>query len=168
MRIMFLVLVVALVTTVTSISAQYTENELIDHFQLWHACQPVPLRVEPMKDAAVEMGLTREAIATTVRSRLRAARLYSSEDVTPGQPYLYVSVTTVRRVFDVNIYFFRWLSDPITGVESFATTWIRGMVGHHGGDAGYVLSAVSRKTDEFIDAYLRVNESACSRSPIDP
>ena len=164
MRIVFLALLVALLGAVTPIPAQYTEDiGVTDYFQLWHACQPVPLRVEPMPAAAVEMGLTREAIATTVRSRLRAARLYSSEDTPSRRPYLYVNVTTVNRTraFSVTFHFFKWLPDPITELESFATTWTTGMVGVHGGDAGYVLSSVSRKTDEFIDAYLRVNEAAC-------
>ena len=186
MRIVFLAPLVALLGTVTPISAQSIDEstpesivksvfEESDRFKLRNACEPIYLEVGYPNDDAVKMGLTHEALATTVRSRLRAARLYSSEDVVDyssgalrGRPYLHVNVTTVNRAFGVIFDFSKWLSDPIIGVERFATTWFRGMVGHHGGDAGYVLSAVSRKTDEFIDAYLRVNEPACSRSPIDP
>ena len=50
--------------------------------------------------------------------------------------------------------------------KGLAATWDRGVVGQGGG--AYILSSVSRLTDKFIDEYLRVNESACSRSPIDP
>ena len=44
---------------------------------------------------------------------------------------------------------------------SQSTTWRIGTYGTHGGDAGYILQALSEKLDKFILEYLRVNESAC-------
>ena len=42
-------------------------------------------------------------------------------------------------------------------------TWNTGFAGTHGGNAGYVLSSVSRDADKFIDEYLRVNTESRGR-----
>lgn len=114
------------------------------------------------------MGLTREAIVTTVRSRLRAARLYSSSGSVLN-PFLYVNVNTVPggTGFNVDLHFQKRVSDPISGRDGIAATWHKSITGQSR-DVGYILSGVSRLTDMFIDEYLGVNEPACSRSPIDP
>ena len=39
--------------------------------------------------------------------------------------------------------------------------WETGSYGTHGGDADYILQAVSERLDRFILEYLRVNETAC-------
>ena len=159
--------VAALLVSVTPISAQSIVEQRVDRFKLWNACEPIYLGVEYLGDEAIKMGLTREAITTTVRSRLRAARLriYRGRD-----PYLlYVNVTTLSRgtAFSVRLEFKKRLPDPeLNGKKGFATTWNTMTVGQ--GDAAYILSVVSRLTDQFIDEYLRVNEPSCPRSPIDP
>ena len=149
----------------TSVGAEGVSSS--DRFQLWNACKPIDLVVEHLNDAAVKISLTREAITTAVRSRLRAARLYSSKTA----PFLYVSVTLVRTrttSSSISLKFNKWLPDPkLNGQVGSATTWNRHVV-QQGGNADYILSAVSQLTDLFIDEYLRVNGSACSRSPIDP
>ena len=50
-----------------------------DRFRLWNDCGPMKLVVENLPKAAADIGLTREAITTAVRSRLRAAHLYSTQ-----------------------------------------------------------------------------------------
>ena len=40
---------------------------------------------------------------------------------------------------------------------------LRGSTGTHGGDAGFILSAVSQHLDKFLVEYLRVNEENCGR-----
>ena len=144
----------------------------IDRFGLWNACKPIHLVVEHTGDDAVRMGLTQRAIATTVRSRLRATRLYGSSGGggSGSNPSLYVNVSTVGNRgagFNVNLGFLKYVSDPISGEEGHATTWHRGVVGQSR-DVGYILSGVSQLADEFIDEYLRVNEPACPRSLIVP
>jgi len=68
-------------------------------------------------------------------------------------------VNTLKSAFTVNFQFNKMLSDPITGIESFAATWREGFVGR--GDADYILSTISLLMDKFLDEYLRVNEKAC-------
>ena len=157
-------------TATTPVGAEESEDfgrfmrDEIDRFKLWNACEPIYLAVEDLDDDDAKRGLTREAITTTVRSRLRAARLYSSE-YAPSQPYLYANVNTLSGESRVMAYstaleFKKSLPDPkLNGLEGHATTWETGVVGQ--GDAAYILSSVSRLTDKFIDEYLRVNDSAC-------
>ena len=166
--------VVALLIALTPIYADDTtedfRSELAEAlnglFELGNECKPINLAVEEVGSRGIAMGLTKEAITTTVRSRLRAARLYRSG----SGPYLYVNVNILpgATAFSVTFEFRKLLSDPkLSGLEGFATTWDRAMVGQTM-NVGYIFSWISQLTDEFIDDYLRVNESACSRSPIDP
>lgn len=153
----------------------------MDRFQLWYACEPIYLIVESLPDHAAEWGLTREAITTAVRSRLRAARLYSRSSrrsvpyrpgsivhVSDSRALLYVHVNSLSEgeAFSVDVEFKKRLSDwsrlpdpARSGEAGRATTWDTGSVGQ--GDADYILSTVSQLTDRFIDEYLRVNASAC-------
>ena len=130
----------------------------LDRFKLWNNCEPMMLVVEKLSDDATEIGLTREAVLTTVRSRLRAARLYSDQHFVSG---LYVNVNVVSQ--SVNVYFgYRKLvRDFASGVDFFAITWHIGSSGIHSQDSSFILSSVSQLMDNFIDDYLRVNASAC-------
>ena len=133
---------------------------IVDDFALGNECKPVALLVELLPTGAAEMGLKRETIVTMVRSRLRAARLYTRE----SEPYLYVNVNagSQRAAFGVRLMFMKVLSDPISGTKNFAATWDKGMVGQ-ALEADYILSTISLLMDQFIDEYLRVNEEACRR-----
>ena len=156
-------LVLALAAT-TPVGAEESEDfgrsvrDEIDRFDLWNACEPIYLLIEGLGDGAVKSGLTHEAITTTVRSRLRAARLYRGSR---RSPHLYVNVNALSggRAFNVFVGFNKPFFDRISGRAGSATTWDTRMVGQ--GDAAYILSLVSQLTDKFIDEYLRVNDSAC-------
>ena len=172
---------VLLAVIVSPIAADETDIDMIatallDRFQLGNACEPVNLSVEGIDTEAMARGLTQENIMTMVRSRLRAARLYRRE----SKPYLAVLVTAVPEgtAFSVAVKFKKVLSDPTapallreleegTFALGLAVTWERSVVGQSR-EASFILSGVSRLTDEFIDEYLRVNAPACSRGPLDP
>lgn len=130
-----------------------------DRFRLWNACKPMRLAVEPLRQDAADIGLAKDAIETTVRSRLRGARLYDAG----GLEFLVANVTVVGRAFSVTIEYYKAVSDPASGQVYPTETWNTGSVGTHGGNAGYVLSFVSRGADKFIDEYLRVNAESCGR-----
>ena len=53
------------------------------------------------------------------------------------------------------------LYDAASGMNMYAGTWISAGAGTQGGDAGYILQAVSESLDQFILDYLHVNEDAC-------
>ncbi len=134
-----------------------------ERFALWNDCRPIRLVVQDLGDDAADIGLKWEAISVAVRSRLRAARLYTAEMGWPPQSQLYINVNIVGAAFDITVEYNKWLTDSISGEQGFAATWSKGSTGTHGRNSGFVLSAVSRHTDSFIDEYLRVNEDACKR-----
>ena len=154
-----------------------------DRFGLWNGCRPVDVLVVSLSDDAGKIGLRREDIETTVRSRLRGARIH--DGVPPhgepgwvgwmvrhrsyGEPFLYVDISVVSLAFDIEVGFRRSVKvlltmpegmDPLVGP---ATTWRTGSTGTHGRNASYILSSVSQHVDKFIDEYLRVNADACRR-----
>ena len=148
-------LAAALLLTAASASAGAVSES--DRFYLWNECRPTSLFVERLPDDATATGLTEEAIEIAVRSRLRAARLYSDSALS----YLYINVNVVGRAFGIGVEYNKYVRDLATKLERRATTWDVGSTGTHGGDSNFILSGVTQHTDEFIDEYLRVNTDAC-------
>ena len=129
-----------------------------DRFRLWNNCAPLDLVVENLSDDAAKVGLTREAVELAVRSRLRAARLYSEQRSTS---YLYVRISVLGFSHSVVIAYNKRVRDYASGESRTAITWSRGFIGTHGSSSSFILSGVSEHMDRFIDEYLRVNASAC-------
>ena len=130
-----------------------------DRFQLWNDCRGMSLFVADLGEVEADLDLTKDAVETAVRSRLRAARLYDAE----ASYYLYIYVDAVGQAFRIDVEYYKWLNDFASGESRLATTWRTGSTRTHGGRADYILSIVSQNMDEFIDEYLRVNEDACAR-----
>ena len=155
-----------------------TNAEESMRFMYWTGCSPLKLIVAMDSDDAVRMGLTEEAIATAVRSRLRAARLYTdTNDREVPLLVMHVGVVSSKRItggaFSIDVALHKHLYDPLSGHSFSAQTndiagLLYGILGLHAGNAAFILSQIGRAMDGFIDTYLRVNEPACPRSPIDP
>ena len=148
-----------LLTAAASASADVVSD--YDRFQLWNECRPMRLVVEPLPDDATAIDLTDDAIKIAVRSRLRAARLYSEDGSEGAWAYLYINVLVVGPAVSIGIEYHKFVWDIATKLEFQATTWRRGVTGTHGGNSNYILSSVAQGADEFIDEYLRVNADAC-------
>ena len=134
----------------------------LDRFRLWNDCRPMNLVIEGLPAGGAGIGLTNEAVAAAVRSRLRAARLYEAvED--PYLPYLYVQVNVFESAFDTRVEYRKVVADVATDQIGFGATWRVGRLGTHGWSPAFILSGVSQSMDEFIDEYLRVNSDACAR-----
>ena len=133
-----------------------------DKFSLWNDCQAINLVINVDKEVA-DASLSVETVKTSVRSRLRAARLYTEEDYRDdglARPLLYVNVTSIDRAFRIDFQFNKWTFDPLSDFSSFAAiTWKSGSTGV--GGSTYIFSTLSQYTDQFIDEYLRVNAEAC-------
>ena len=137
----------------------------MDRFDLWNGCERVGLLVEGLPDRARKIGLREATIETTVRSRLRGARIYTDRLIAP---YLYVNVNVGGPAYTVTVQFERKVmvllpatpkgTGDLTGQ---APTWQTASMGTHGGTAAFVLSSVAQDVDRFIDEYLRVNADAC-------
>lgn len=143
------------------VAAQDTLQRL-ENFELFTNCAQMTLVVENLSDDAADIGLTRERIQTIAESRLRAARLYD-EDVL--SPYLHIHVRVLSRSFSIEIAFKKRLFDAESAYCGAATTWNRSGLGTHGGAASYILQHLSELLDRFMLDYLRVNEDACDASP---
>ena len=126
-----------------------------DHFSLWQGCKPTRLSVH-LSEKETYIDLTKDAIEIAVRSRLRAARLYSGDIMDPA-PWLYVTVAVVGDAFHVRFEFMKFLIEPIKKMLGLAVTWSTDATGTHSGDSNFILSSVEQITDLFIDEYLRVN-----------
>ena len=137
--------------------AQSEVKQRVARFKLYTACAPLDLIVESLHPDAGEIRLTKSAITTTVRSRLRAARIYNAEQTA----YLYVNVNVAGRAYSINVSLNRWLTDPVHDTSGIATTWNSGSTGTHGGNSGYILQVIGEHMDRFIDQYLEINEPAC-------
>lgn len=134
------------------------QDESQERFELFTRCAAMDLRVSFQDNADGASNLTIGQIERAVRSRLRAARLYRET----SSFMLRVFVMAQSQAFSVDLSFYKSLYDSTSSVQGLAITWQSGGVGTHGGNANYVLSSISQEMDEFLDDYLRVNESACA------
>ena len=153
-------LIAAFLVASASAGAEIDENAGIDldRFGLWNECSPIHLAVSNLSEDAATIGLAKDTIEVAVRSRLRAARLYST---TESVALLLVRVNVVGLAYTVNFDYLKVVTDYATKIKLMATTWDAVGTGTHGQSADYILATVARHTDVFIDEYLRVNADAC-------
>ena len=138
--------------------------ETAQRFNLINGCRPVPVHLRtPLEGSgdAKAIGLIEGQLQDAAESRLRAARLYKDSFEAGDNALLHVHVGVTRRSLSASVSYLKRLRDPF-GSVGFAPTWSRRTVGEPGKDAEYIVSSLSGYMDEFIAAYLRVNESACA------
>ena len=151
-------LAVTLVSS-TAVGETSTFKERHARFQLFSDCGPMQIFVEELDEDAANIGLTEGPILAAAESRLRSARLYSTE----ADQYLYINVNVVDVAFSARLEFNKVVSDPLSGERLYATTWNIGSFGTHAGDSGFILSDISQHLDKFLVEFLRVNEEACGK-----
>lgn len=129
-------------------------------FQLFNACRPMRLLVEHLPDEGRKIDLTREILQAAAESRLRAARLYTEDADKADFSTLYVNVNVTSFAFDISLEYHKLVTDKF-GRAAPAMTWRTGSTGTHGKDGGFIVSQLSQYLDEYLAAYLRVNEGDC-------
>ena len=133
-----------------------------DRFSLWTGCAPVAELIDGIDGTVERLTLDRRDIATAVRSRLRAARIFDDAGL-----WLVVNITVSGPAFSVDVEFMRSVEVRPKGTKALvgmAATWESGSTETHGDNPSHILSSVSRHVDKFIDEYLRVNADACRNS----
>ena len=110
--------------------------------------------------AAGGIGVKKKALHAAVESRLRAARLYADSITSENPVALTVDVSVVGEAFDTSVGYIKILTDEF-GTRAPAMAWQTSSFGTHGRDATYLVASVSEHLDEFLAAYLRVNEEDC-------
>ncbi len=136
----------------------------LELFELFTDCRPVYLTVFVQVDAPEVSGLTEERVKSVAESRLRAARLYESNpellsDI--GLLHVAVWVQEQSRVSTSKVEFLKPFTDQFTSQYRHTGTWESARAGIADSNGSLVMQAVSEMVDEFINEYLRVNESAC-------
>lgn len=144
----------------TTWGQDYPNADQVELFQLWNNCRPVEMIIGQLPNDALDFGLRVENIEVAVRSRLRAARIFT-EEPQYRSGLLEVGVTVTGFTFNANAWYYKIFDDPASGITASAISWTRGVSGVHARDSTYVVSSISQVIDIFIDEYLRVNEEAC-------
>ncbi len=126
--------------------------------------------IEPIRSEAQEDGLTDDLLQTDVELQLRKAgiRVLTKEECfeTPGAPYLYINVNTVKfknlelYSFNIKIELTQYIHlerDPTITIP--ADTWSVGMVGSVVASQikSFVRENLSNLVDKFLNDYLAVN-----------
>ena len=135
-------------------------KDLYERFRLFSDCSPMCLVIENLSSDAKKIGLTDEAIQAAVESRLRSARLYTSDE---SKPFFYVKVYVIGNAFSIRLFYYKSVYDPLSGNSNYAPTWYSGVTGTHSGKPGYIRSLISDSMDRFLLEFLRVNENACEK-----
>ena len=110
-----------------------TNVEESERFLFWTGCSPLRLNILMLPDSiapdpdSVSMGLTEVVVATAVRSRLRAARIYADAD-SEEAPVLIVNLRVIHSkqrtggAFAVDITLHKRVYDPLSGVSGYVQT----------------------------------------------
>ncbi len=157
MRAAFIMIATVLALAATSVSAEEVRD--YDRFRLWNGCKPVTLLVQVHE----AIPATKDSIEVAVRSRLRAARLYTENIDEAAWSTLSVAVDGVDQAtyaFSIRFIYQKLMRDRTTGIEDLATAWGAGAIGTAQTQT-FIMAAISQFTDQFIDEYLRVNADAC-------
>ena len=134
-------------------------------FALWIGCGDIDADVSVGENT---IGVREGDIQNAVESRLRAAGvLYTDMDFrqargSSGDLSMTVSFTDTGAFF-VELRFTKSFLSDTYGFNAFGVpTWQRDTFGTHGGSAAFVMEAVRRFLDEFMNEFLRVNAPACA------
>ena len=128
----------------------------------------VTVVVEPLQDSAEQDGLTRRQLQDEVEHQLREAGIHLlTQDEwrrTPGSPYLYVSVSALKKSNGLYAYSIEvCLNQLVTllrnqNIQEFAETWETREVGAVGkNQLVSVQKSVATHVNLFIRDYLSVN-----------
>ena len=156
------IVIAAVIASGAPLQAQDAQER--ERFELFTECRPVGLVVvlgddngEGLPEPLTE--LTEERVRTLAESRLRAARLFSSE---PVFPLLAISVEVVGQMSVRKVGLSKLVHDPLSGETHFASTWDFSVLGTHAGGAAFIMQGLSELVDTFVLEYLRVNEESCN------
>lgn len=131
--------------------------------------QGVEVTVEGLRPEAVEDGLTQDQLQTDVELRLRKVgiRVLTKEEKarTPGSPWLYVRVNTLRGdtglyAYSIEVDLYQTvLLERDSSISTTTPTWATSTIATVGarGMPRSVRGSVGDKVDQFVNAYLAMN-----------
>jgi len=131
-----------------------------ERFQLWNDCRPVVVVVGLDEETTTSTSIEKDSVAVAVRSRMREALLYTEDPFEARGSVLEVTVNVTARSSSILVRFHKFMRDGYLGEWGHANTWIVGADGIQS-DPASIRYAVMAAMDQFVDAYLSVNEDAC-------
>ena len=133
-----------------------------DTVQFYTACAPVGLHVFVIDDDEDPIGLTVDRVRTMAESRLRAARLYTSERLSL-RARLVLFVRVFRNAYAEVVEIEKRFTDEFTGRTVLRPSVSFPLVmGTPGSNPDFIImQRLTESVDEIINRYLRVNEADC-------
>ncbi len=112
--------------------------------------------IEILSLDALKIGLTQDRLETVVELKLRRERIKIIES--PLMPYLYINVNVARNAFNINLELKETVKiQRLNRIAYGNTTWRVGTTGGHADKPEYIVSALSRLLDDFLNAYYKAN-----------
>lgn len=150
---------ILLLSFCTVILEAQAEVSPYDQFGLFTSCAPINLVVEDMTEDGKRINLTEEAVRNSVESRLRSSRIFDETSFY----YLYVNINVARNGVGMGLEFKKPVRDYyFPELIGSATSWSARSAGTSS-SANFILSKLSKQTDQFLVEYFRVNGKACNK-----
>lgn len=136
----------------------FSEESQIELFTLYNHCKPMSLMFFNEEAGEYYMTFYADRVRTIVESRLRAARLYDSAATDAIFQVEYREKSSERS--ELVLRYAKPRLDLASGVTLIDSKPM-GIIWHTGGLSDQILQLLSEAMDEFINDYLRVNETWC-------
>lgn len=135
-----------------------TAERRLDRFQLFTKCAAVFPTVSVERSSPYLEDLEDADLEEIVHGGLRTAGLLGERE---GPPYLFVTVGILHWAYVARVELMKEVTDPLTQLPGYATTWREYRYGIHSGDPSFVKSSLGNAFNTFVDEYLRVNDLYC-------
>ena len=112
--------------------------------------------VEQLHKDSNDIGLTKDRLITVTELKLRREGLLSSGGLL--SPYVYINVNVVGVAFSISLEIHdmvQLVRDP--SIIKTASTWDTSTTGTHGGDPEYIVTALNKLLDIFLNDYYKAN-----------
>ncbi len=125
--------------------------------------------IEYLSDEAKNIGLTRGRLRTVTELRLRkeGITIFGKEHISTtyweipryrNTPIILVNVSVVGNAFRVSLEIFEYvILRRDESIECLAFTWNENMLGTHGNNVEYIVTALGELLDEFLNDYYKAN-----------
>ena len=136
----------------------FSEESQTELFRLYNHCKPMSLTFHNDKAGEYYMTFYADRVRTIVESRLRAARLYDSvaTDTTFEVAYHHKS----SGQSELLLFYAKPMRDLASGIIRIIPSYTLSS-SFNGGFSDQMLQLLSEAMDQFINDYLRVNETWC-------
>ncbi len=146
---------VAAALAVPALCATSSKAQVPGRFQLFNDCKPMGLAIGSVFDDVQALGIGKENVEAAVESRLRVARLYTTD----APAFLYVLASR----YAIQLQYRKPVRDLASEETRSIPTYARVAEVRDGTAAGILLE-IAKLLDLFLVDYLKVNDDACGQA----